>query len=164
MDSQISAASTRQMEKLNRGAVAVKVPEGVLVSWRLLGTEADSVSFNLYRGTSKVNDAPITSKTNFLDKTGTTSSSYTVRAVVNGAEQAASPAVKVWSNNYLDVPIQQPAGGTTPDNVSYTYNANDASVGDLDGDGEYEIVLKWDPSNAKDNSQSGYTGNGIGRA
>lgn len=65
MDSQVSAASTRQMEKLNRGAVAVKVPEGVLVSWRLLGTEADSVGFNLYRGTSKVNDAPIPSRTNF---------------------------------------------------------------------------------------------------
>ncbi|WP_444547197.1 rhamnogalacturonan lyase [Paenibacillus polymyxa] len=159
MDSPISAASTRQMEKLNRGTVAVKVPEGILVSWRLSGTEADSVGFNLYRGSSKVNDAPITSRTNFLDKAGTTSSSYTVRAVVNGAEQAASPAVKVWNNNYLDVPIQQPAGGTTPDHVNYTYNANDASVGDLDGDGEYEIVLKWDPSNSKDNSQSGYTGN-----
>ncbi len=57
------------------------------------------------------------------------------------------------------MPIQPPPGGTTPDNVSYTYSANDSSVGDLDGDGEYEIVLKWDPSNSKDNSQSGYTGN-----
>lgn len=65
----------------------------------------------------------------------------------------------MYGNNYLDVPIQIPAGGTTPDGVSYTYSANDASVGDLDGDGEYEIVLKWDPSNSKDNSQSGYTGN-----
>ena len=58
-----------------------------------------------------------------------------------------------------DVPIQAPPGGTTPDGVAYTYTANDASVGDLDGDGSYEIVLKWDPSNTKDNSQSGYTGN-----
>ncbi|MDQ0495833.1 hypothetical protein QOZ95_004016 [Paenibacillus brasilensis] len=140
MDSQVSAASTRQMEKLSRGAVAVKVPEGVLVSWRLLGTEADSVSFNLYRGTSKVNDTPITSRTNYLDKAGTTSSSYTVRAVVNGTEQAASPVVKVWSSNNLDVPIQQPAGGKTPDNVSYAYQANDASIGDLDGDDKDEIV------------------------
>src|SRR6185312_7678547 len=64
-----------------------------------------------------------------------------------------------WGQNYLDVPISPPAGGTTPDGVSYTYSPNDASVGDLDGDGQYEIVLKWDPSNAKDNSQSGYTGN-----
>ena len=58
----------------------------------------------------------------------------------------------------MDVPIQIPPGGTTPDGVAYTYSANDASVGDLDGDGQYEIVLKWDPSNSKDNSQSGYTG------
>ena len=49
---------------------------------------------------------------------------------------------------YLSVPLQIPAGGTTPDGVSYTYTPNDASVGDLDGDGEYEIVLKWDPSNS----------------
>ena len=57
------------------------------------------------------------------------------------------------------MPITPPAGGTTPDGVAYTYAANDASVGDLDGDGQLEIVLKWDPTNAKDNSQSGYTGN-----
>ena len=52
-----------------------------------------------------------------------------------------------------------PSGGTTPDGVSYTYNANDCSVGDLDGDGEYEIILKWDPSNSHDNAHAGYTGN-----
>jgi rhamnogalacturonan endolyase len=65
----------------------------------------------------------------------------------------------VWAQQYLSIPLQAPAGGTTPDGVAYTYNANDCSTGDLDGDGQYDIVLKWDPSNAKDNSQSGYTGN-----
>ncbi len=83
---------------------------------------------------------------------------YTIRAVVDGAEQAASPPALRFANGYLDVPIQRPAGGTTPTGEAYTYSANDASVGDLDGDGDFEIVLKWDPSNAKDNSQSGYTG------
>ncbi|OXM85534.1 rhamnogalacturonan lyase [Paenibacillus rigui] len=146
------------MEKLDRGLVAVKTGTGVLISWRLLGTEASSVSFNLYRNGVKLNASPITSSTNYLDTAGTTSSSYTVRAIVDGTEQAASAAVTPWAANYLDVPIQQPAGGTTPDNVAYTYNANDASVGDLDGDGQYEIILKWDPSNSKDNSQDGYTG------
>lgn len=157
--SSVSAASARQAEKLNRGLVAVKVSSGVFVSWRLLGTEELSVSFNLYRNGTKVNVTPITDSTNYQDNAGTTSSSYTVRAIVGGIEQSDSPAANVWANNYLDVPIQIPAGGTTPDGVSYTYSANDASVGDLDGDGEYEIVLKWDPSNSKDNSQSGYTGN-----
>ncbi|AIQ75296.1 rhamnogalacturonate lyase [Paenibacillus odorifer] len=155
----MSAAAARQAEKLNRGLVAVKVSSGVFVSWRLLGTEELSVSFNLYRNGTKVNVTPITDSTNYQDNAGTASSSYTVRAIVGGIEQSDSPAANVWANNYLDVPIQIPAGGTTPDGVSYTYSANDASVGDLDGDGEYEIVLKWDPSNSKDNSQSGYTGN-----
>jgi rhamnogalacturonan endolyase len=154
-----SAASARQAEKLNRGVVAVKVSTGVFVSWRLLGTEELSVSFNLYRDGTKVNSSPITNSTNYQDNSGTTSSSYTVRAIVSGVEQTASAAASVWATNYLDVPIQIPAGGTTPDGVSYTYSANDASIGDLDGDGDYEIVLKWDPSNSKDNSQSGYTGN-----
>ena len=60
---------------------------------------------------------------------------------------------------YLRVPLQIPPGGTTPAGEAYTYSPNDTSVGDLDGDGEYELVVKWDPSNAKDNSQDGYTGN-----
>ncbi|WP_256224197.1 rhamnogalacturonan lyase [Paenibacillus sp. 1_12] len=146
------------MEKINRGVVAVKVSGGVFVSWRLLGTEAADTAFNLYRGSTKVNASPITNSTNYQDAAGTTSSTYTVKAVVSGTEQAASSSVAVWANNYLDVPLQIPPGGTTPSGEAYTYSANDASVGDLDGDGEYEIILKWDPSNSKDNSQSGYTG------
>lgn len=152
------AASARQMESLKRSVVAVKVSNGVFISWRLFGTEPDNIAFNLYRGSTKVNASPITNSTNYIDPQGTTSSTYTVRAVLNGQEQAASETAAVWGQNYLSVPIQQPPGGTTPDGVAYTYSANDASVGDLDGDGTYEIVLKWDPSNSKDNSQSGYTG------
>ncbi|WP_338594820.1 rhamnogalacturonan lyase [Paenibacillus sp. Y5S-9] len=146
------------MEYLDRGVVAVKTGTGVFVSWRLLGTEGSNVSFNVYRDGTKVNATPITNSTNLQDASGTSSSKYTVRAVVSGAEQAASAAASVWGNNYLSVPLSVPAGGTTPDGVAYTYSANDASAGDLDGDGEYELIVKWDPSNSKDNSQSGYTG------
>uniref|UniRef100_UPI00403F311E rhamnogalacturonan lyase n=1 Tax=Paenibacillus sp. Y5S-9 TaxID=3122489 RepID=UPI00403F311E len=152
------AAGARQMEYLDRGVVAVKTGTGVFVSWRLLGTEGSNVSFNVYRDGTKVNATPITNSTNLQDASGTSSSKYTVRAVVSGAEQAASAAASVWGNNYLSVPLSVPAGGTTPDGVAYTYSANDASAGDLDGDGEYELIVKWDPSNSKDNSQSGYTG------
>ncbi|WP_419890898.1 rhamnogalacturonan lyase [Paenibacillus xylanexedens] len=152
------AAGARQMEYLDRGVVAVKTGAGVFVSWRLLGTEGSNVSFNVYRDGTKVNATPITNSTNLQDVSGTSSSKYTVRAVVSGTEQAASAAASVWGNNYLSVPLSVPAGGTTPDGVAYTYSANDASAGDLDGDGEYELIVKWDPSNSKDNSQSGYTG------
>ncbi|MEU1232813.1 cellulose binding domain-containing protein [Micromonospora aurantiaca] len=152
-------AGAKQMEDLDRGLISVRSGSGNLVSWRLLGTETTGVSFNLYRGGTKVNGSPITGATTYLDSGAAAGSAYTVRAVVNGAEQAASAPALQFPNGYLDVPIQPPPGGTTPSGEGYSYAANDASVGDLDGDGRYEFVLKWDPSNAKDNSQSGYTGN-----
>lgn len=152
-----NAAAARQMETLDRGVTAVKVNNGVFVSWRIFGTESTSVSYKLYRGSTLV--TTVTGASNYTDTAGTTSSTYSVSAVVNGTEQAKSAAVSVWGNNYLQVAMQVPSGGTTPDGVAYTYSANDCSVGDLDGDGQYELIVKWDPSNAKDNSQSGYTGN-----
>lgn len=149
----------RKMEKLNRGTVAVRVNSSeVFLSWRLMGTEPATTSFNIYRDGVKINATPITGATNYKHST-TTNGTYLVKAVINNVEESNSVEATVWAQQYKQIPIQQPAGGTTPDAVAYTYTANDASVGDLDGDGEYEIILKWDPTNSKDNSQSGYTGN-----
>jgi autotransporter-associated beta strand protein len=155
----VTLHSQRQIEQLNRGVVAVKVSGGVYVSWRVLGNEWKDASYNLYRESTKLNSEPITGASCWLDTDGTTESTYSVAAVIDEIEQPVSSPVSVWASNYKNIPVQIPAGGTTPDGVNYTYNANDCSVGDLDGDGDYEIVLKWDPSNSKDNSQSGYTGN-----
>ncbi|MFD2067862.1 RICIN domain-containing protein [Pontibacter silvestris] len=147
------------MESLGRGLVAVRTGTNeVFISWRMLGTDPDDIAFNLYRGSTLLTTSPITAATNYTDNTGS-NETYTVRPVINGQEQEASDPASVWEQPYLSIPLQRPAGGTTPDGVSYTYSPNDCSVGDLDGDGEYEVILKWDPSNAKDNSQSGYTGN-----
>lgn len=152
-------AQSRQMEYLSRAPVAVRQSSSaVYIGWRMLGTDPASIGFNVYRNGVKLNTTPITNSTNYVDNI-TTNGSYTIRPVINNVEQTATTAVSVWTNAYKTVPLQIPAGGTTPSGGAYTYNANDCSVGDLDGDGEYEIVLKWDPSNAKDNSQSGYTGN-----
>ncbi len=151
-------ATPYQLEYLERGVVAVNTDDGIFVSWRLLGTESTDTAFNLYRDGKKVNDEPITSSTNYLDEQGTVDSSYYVSAVLDGKTVDKSKEVDVWGKQYHSIPLDRPEGGTTPDGVDYTYNANDASVGDLDGDGEYEIVLKWDPSNSKDNSHDGYTG------
>ncbi|WP_328631666.1 rhamnogalacturonan lyase [Streptomyces sp. NBC_00356] len=156
-----SAATARQAEKLDRGLVSVHTDAGNLVSWRWLGTDPDDVAFNVYRAGTKVNSAPITGSTNFFHDGAPSSADYTVRSVVNGTEQADSAHAIQLRSGYTDVPITPPAGGTTPDGVAYTYEANDASVGDLDGDGVLEFILKWQPTNAKDNSQSGYTGNTI---
>ncbi|MEB8341885.1 rhamnogalacturonan lyase [Streptomyces endophyticus] len=156
-----SAATARQAEKLDRGLVSVHTDAGNLVSWRWLGTDPDNVAFNVYRAGTKVNSTPVTGSTNFFHDGAPSSADYTVRAVVNGTEQADSPHAIQFRSGYKDVPITPPSGGTTPDGVAYSYEANDASVGDLDGDGVLEFVLKWQPTNAKDNSQSGYTGNTI---
>jgi hypothetical protein len=139
------AAAARQAERLDRGLISVPSGSGNLVSWRLLGTDPQDVSFNVYRGSTKLNASPITNSTNYLDSG---SGSYTVRAVVGGVEQAASPAALQLTNGYLSVPMSSPGS---------SYSASDSSVGDLDGDGQLELVVKWEPSNSKDNSQSGVT-------
>jgi hypothetical protein len=152
-------AAQKQMERLNRGVVAVRTSSSqVYVGWRLFGNDPSGIGFNVYRNSTLLNTTPITTSTNYVDNI-TTNSTYSVRPVINGVEQPASEPASVWSQNYTNIPLQIPGGGTTPDGVAYTYSANDCSVGDLDGDGDYEFIVKWEPSNAKDNSQSGYTGN-----
>jgi rhamnogalacturonan endolyase len=165
------AGTKRYMENLGRAMVAINQGDGkVYVGWRMLGTDPDELAFNLYRSTGgaspvKLNNQPITQRTNWVDEAVDLSqaNSYFVRPVLDGQEQAASDPFMLQANapvkQYISIPLQVPSGGTTPDGVTYTYHANDCSVGDLDGDGEYEIVLKWDPSNSKDNANDGYTGN-----
>ena len=150
--------AARQMERLDRGLVAVKVDGGVYLSWRMFGTDPETVAFNLYRDGIKINAEPITTSTNWTDKGGLLNSKYEVRPVINGVEKSADKTVNVWNGQKFTIDLDRPAGGTNKSG-SYTYSPNDIAVGDLDGDGEYELVLKWDPSNSKDNSQKGYTGN-----
>ncbi|RNL78124.1 T9SS C-terminal target domain-containing protein [Sinomicrobium pectinilyticum] len=152
-------SAQHRMEDLDRGLVAVRSgPDAVHVAWRLLGNDPDSLAFNIYRDGVLQNADPIIRSTNYIDSTAV-DGVYYIRPVVGGEEQDPSKTAEVWQQNYLQIPLQQPPGGTTPDGVAYTYTANDCSVGDLNGDGRYEVILKWDPTNSKDNSHSGYTGN-----
>ncbi|MEY4582220.1 MAG: hypothetical protein RL701_6923 [Pseudomonadota bacterium] len=107
----------------------------------------ETTYYELYRDDQLI--ATVRESTNYVDAAGGGAARYSVRALVAGVTSAPSPAVTAWKQEYLRIPLQPPAAG---------YNANDASVGDADGDGEYEIILKWDPDNSKDNSQSGVTG------
>ena len=125
----------------------------------MLGTEPADLGFNIYRDGIKINQFPLVGSTNYLDQNGCPTSSYHVTPVVNEQELAASETVSVWEENYLSVPLVKPEGGITPAGDSYVYHASECSVGDLTGNGKYDIVLKWDPSNAKDNAHDGYTGN-----
>lgn len=150
-------SAERQQEKLDRGLVALKQADGsVWLSWRLLASDPQAIAFQVQRKsgdglTKKLNAEPIADCTWFVDREATSEeSSYSVVALVDGKEQAASNPVFVAKDaparNYLSIPLQTPAG----------YTPNDGSVGDLDGDGQYEIVLHQ-AGRGKDNSQRGET-------
>ncbi|HSV26777.1 MAG TPA: rhamnogalacturonan lyase, partial [Sedimentisphaerales bacterium] len=137
------------------------------VSWRLLGTDPEDIAFNVYRQTDgrnpvKLNEEPLTGPTHWQDSGVdlATDNSWFVRPVVEGREQNAGEpfTIKAGSpvRNYIPIPLKVPAPASLPDGSSRAYVANDASVGDLNGDGEYEIVLKWEAS-PRDNSHSGHT-------
>lgn len=162
-----STTEKRVMEKLDRGTVAVKTNDGVYLSWRLLGTESlTNQAFDIYRDSEKIYTTGGHDATCYTDSKGTADNKYTV--VPKGEAIDETEAVDVWTTNttykgrsvaYKDIAFKVPDGGKTPTDEEYTYTANDMSVGDLDGDGEYEYIVKWDPSNSKDNSVKGYTGN-----
>ncbi len=151
-----AAAITRNMENLDRGVVAVKTDDGVFISWRRLGTEPADTNFEVYRNKEKITEGAIT---NYVDKSGTINDYYTV--VCNGT---MSKSVAVLEDNYIEIPLQN-----TPDydgdyvtsrqGITYGYYMpGDGTYGDLDGDGEYEIIFLWNPSDAKDAASTGRTG------
>lgn len=153
-----------QLETINRGLIAVLTKNGVFVSWRLFLTEVTGSGkggltgayFILYRNGKKI--AEIKDSTNYLDAEGDADSEYGVAPAINGVEYDVCPPVKVWDKEYLDIPVQKPEPSVTPSGEAFTYSANDMSVADVDGDGEYEYIIKWDPSNSHDVSHKGYTG------
>ena len=142
-----------QMERLGRGVVALPQTKGIFVSWRLLGTDDARTTFDVIRDGKTIAEG--LTVTNYTDEAGTASSTYQVVSRVNGVVVETSGEVKPWAEAYLKLPLDRPATGA----LGGEYTPNDCSAGDVDGDGEYEIIVKWDPSNAKDNSQSDKTDN-----
>ena len=148
----LSAHAQRTMDKLDRGLVAVKTSSGVFCSWRIMGEEYYDVTYNIYRDGTKLNSEPLT-VSNFTDGSGSTSSTYQVEAVVRGVVQEKCKAVTPWSQQYLEI---------TPDHGSLTskYVPNDVCCADVDGDGELEILMKFDNSSWAGTSyqKAGYNG------
>ena len=153
-----SLQAQRLMENLDRGVIAVRhAADSVFISWRLLATEPENLAFNVYRTTGsgkpvKLNAQPLTAGTNFIDTKAdlTQTTAYMVNAIVNGRETSGSKPFMMPANapvrQYLSIPLQTPTG----------YRPHDASTGDLDGDGEYELVLHQ-VGKGLDNSFNGFT-------
>lgn len=151
---------TRQVETLDRAPVAVLTDRGVTLGWRMLGLDKDSVGFHVIRDGVQITDEPIRSTTTYVDPAGTAASKYVIKTVGNGnGQDKLSAEFSPLAQNYLPIKLDKPADGVSKDGKPYTYTANDSSVADLDGDGDYEIIQLWNPSNAQDNSKSVYTGN-----
>jgi rhamnogalacturonan endolyase len=133
----------RQMENLDRGLIAIRTEgDSVYIGWRMLGTEPDEIAFNIYRQSrnekpAKLNKKPIVESTNYVDGSVNllTENTYSIRAVLKGKEQGIGKSFTLKANapvhQYINIPLRTPAG----------YTPNDISVGDLDGDGEYELIL-----------------------
>ena len=151
--SQELATPESQMEKLGRGVVALPQTKGIFISWRLLGTDDARTTFDVIRNGEVI--AENLTVSNYSDEAGTTDSKYQVVCKVNGKTIDTSNEVTPWAKNYMTLALDRPATGV----LGGEYSPNDCSVGDVDGDGEYEIFVKWDPSNSKDNSQSDKTDN-----
>ena len=151
-------------EKLSRGLIGIPTEEGMYFSWRMTLEDAAGLQFDLYRSSNggaevKLNKEPIDRTSDFLDRTVdyTVDNRWTLKATTG--EVATWTRLKGEERNpYLSIPICKPEDGEIA-GEPFTYTANDCSVGDLDGDGEYEIILKWTPTNSKRPPQRGFTGN-----
>lgn len=150
-----ASPTARNMEMLDRGIVAVKTDDGIFVMWRRLATESADTQFTLYRNKEVVAEGAIT---NFVDASGTLSDNYTV--VCNNT---MSKSVRPSEDNYIEIPcIEAPVSDSLSknrDGIYYSvYYPSKSTYGDLDGDGEYEIIMLWSPPDAKDAASGGRTG------
>ncbi len=136
------------VEYLDRGIYAIRSGNGMFVSWRFNANDPDDAEFRLYRGSDLIYTSKAGQATSFYDASGRQDSKYRVD-LVSGGQVISSETCKFNSSaNYFDINLNSPGS---------QYSPNDCVVGDVDGDGQYEIFLKWDPNNSQDNSKSGKT-------
>lgn len=153
-DTDVNPAPAHQTERLTRGLVALPAEQGgvVFVSWRLLGTDPRNTSSDLVRD-GQVIASDLRDKTNFTDPQGNSQSIYQVVVKVGGVETERTEAVTPLSDVYQVLQLDRPADGIDDlTGAPYSYTPNDCEVGDVDGDGVYELIVQWQPSNKSDNS------------
>lgn len=146
----LSAQAQQVKEKLNRAPVAVKTSQGILVSWRHLTSDADGTTFDVYRNGTKI-ASDISTTTNYLDSDGSAGDTYTVQSSTGETSKATA-----WSNIFTSFDVKRPAS-IKSGNTTGRYRPDDMAVGDVDGDGDYELILKWLPDNQRDSGKDGYS-------
>ena len=149
--SSLAGFAQRQFDNLDRGLIAVKSNGGMYCSWRINADEYYATTYDLYRDGVKVNDQPLT-VSNFTDPNGTLESQYTVKAVHAGQASANSKKGHNLANGWLEVKKPKRISNDGKTDISNQYEPNDATIGDVDGDGEMELITKQlfigqDPNN-----------------
>ena len=139
---------TAIMEYLDRGIYAIKSGNGMFVSWRFNANDNDNAEFQLFRDGNLIYTSKAGEATNYWDAQGNSSSNYRVDTIVNGNVVNSEDCRFTSGTNYFDIPLNSPGS---------IYSPNDCCAGDVDGDGQYEIFVKWDPNDSQDNSKTGYT-------
>ena len=143
-------ADVQVKEKLNRAPVAVKTSQGILVSWRYLAADGDA-TFSVYRNGSLIKEG-IADVTNYLDADGSAGDTYKVVSSKGGEAE-----VQAWDNMFTKISIPRPAARKTlAGGLTGRYRPDDIAVGDVDGDGDYELIVKWFPDNQRDSGKDGY--------
>lgn len=166
LSASIYAEDIQTSEHLDRALVAVTGTSGNLVQWRkLVDDDAKGISYSLdcYSSSGSCTTIEIASGKASCYLDAAKSARYTLHvkdAEGNVLEEQTMTDVTPFNKGLKQIKLNRPAGGSTQSG-SYSYTPNDCSVGDVDGDGAYEIIVKWDPSNSQDNSKSGHTGNTI---
>lgn len=164
---EVNAASARAVENLSRGLTVTPLAQGTLVNWRYLGTDAEGTVFKLYRDNTLIYTSSGNMATCYKDTSGNVNSNYSVQVFKNGETVPSETAKVEYKLNY-EAPVNRIASGgymtmqldvPKDTRLDATYTPNDASVADIDGDGQYELIIKWDPSNSHDNMAGYVTSN-----
>ncbi|WP_440903421.1 carbohydrate-binding protein [Catenovulum sp. SX2] len=158
-DAERDLSGNSNVEYLDRGLIVIPGQEdGNIISWRMSGLDEQRIIFKVYKNGEFFRTVRPKEPTFLEDSNGLPTDTYQVIALVDDVEKDASKVVKAQEKPYLAIPLNTPDSDFV-DGVEYFYTANDASAADLTGDGQYELIVKWEPSNSKDNSQAGKTGN-----
>ena len=133
---QVEAIAQTNIEHLGRGLIVTRAEnKGNFVSWRYLATDSLPTTFDLLRNGDAIK-TDISTSTSYTDTYGTSAHTYQIVTKINGEAIDTTDAVTPWTDYYWQIHLDLPTA------KGYTYSPNDCSVGDVDGDGEYELFVK----------------------